>query len=163
MDAAPFSATRFLMKLASTIATTAFTRKARQWDALGYVGHPEYGFYNGRKREEMAAANGARNGMHNFARKGIVGRGAPLDVARHLASQGQCVDGGQRRDFTVAELEATRHEAGVVYQTGDILIIRSGWMNWYESADAQTRAMLAKDSINLLQTPGISGGEDMAE
>jgi kynurenine formamidase len=140
-----------------------YPQSSTQWDALGHVEHPEYGFYNGRKREDMAAANGARNGMHNYARKGIVGRGVLLDVARYLASQGQPIDGSQRRDFTVADLEATRQAAGITYETGDILVIRSGWMNWYESADAQTRATLADDSINLLKTPGISGGEDMAE
>jgi hypothetical protein len=111
----------------------------------------------------MAAANGARNGMHNYARKSIVGRGILLDVAGYLASQGQPVDRSQRRDFTVADLEAARRAAGIVYDTGDIQVISSGWMNSYENTDSQTRPTLADDSINLLKTPGISGGEDIAE
>jgi kynurenine formamidase len=140
-----------------------FPQSSTQWDALGHVEHPEYGFYNGRAREEMAAAHGARNGIHNYARKGIVGRGILLDVATYLASQGRPVDGSQRRDFTVAELEATRQVANLTFETGDILLIRTGWMEWYERADPETRASLANDSINRLKTPGLSGGEDMAE
>jgi len=140
-----------------------YPQSSTQWDALCHVENPEYGFYNGRAREELAAPGGARNGMQNYARKGIVGRGVLLDVARYLESQGRPVDGSKRQDFSVDDLENTRKAAGITYEVGDILIVRTGWMAWYENADRKTREALARDSINLLQSPGLSGGEDMAE
>jgi len=140
-----------------------YPQASTQWDALCHVENPKYGFYNGRKREEFTAEGGGRNGMQNYARKGIVGRGVLLDVAAYLASQGRPVDGGKRQDFTVDDLENTRKAAGITYETGDILIIRTGWMDWYQKADLETKQELANDSIHLLQSPGLSGGEDMAE
>jgi kynurenine formamidase len=139
-----------------------YPQSSSQWDALCHVKHPQYGLYNGRTPADVAAQNGAKNGIHNYARKGLVGRGLLLDVAAHLAAQGRPVDGGRRQDFTVENLEHTRKAARLTYEVGDILIIRCGWMAWYERTDAATRCAIAHEP-DLLRTPGLAGDESMAE
>ena len=140
-----------------------FTQASSQWDALCHVGHPEYGFYNGRVDAEFTGEEGTRNGIEHLSRKGIVGRGVLLDVARHMAANGRPVDGGSRVEFTPDDLEATRIAAGITYEPGDILIIRTGWMAWYLNASEEVRRDLAEDSLARLKTPGVIGGEAMAE
>jgi kynurenine formamidase len=140
-----------------------FTQASSQWDALCHVGHPEYGFYNGRRDEDFTGEEGTKNGVEHMARKGIVGRGVLLDVARYLASVGREVDGGTRVEFTPDDLEMTRKAAGITFETGDIVIIRTGWMEWYLNASDEVKRDLAEDSLARLQTPGVMGGEAMAE
>ena len=140
-----------------------YTQASSQWDALCHVGHPEHGFYNGRKDEDFTGEEGTRNGIEHLARKGIVGRGILLDVARHMEATGRAVDGGSRVEFTPADLEETRIAQGLAYEPGDILIIRTGWMAWYLTAPTDVRVDLAQDSLARLKTPGVVGGEEMAE
>lgn len=140
-----------------------FTQASSQWDALCHIGHPTYGYYNGRQDSDFTGEPGTRNGIEHFARKGIVGRGVLLDVARHFAATGRDVDGGSHLEFTPEDLEQTREAAGITFETGDILIIRTGWMSWYLNAAADVKADLAQDSLARLRTPGVVGGEEMAE
>jgi kynurenine formamidase len=140
-----------------------FTQASSQWDALCHIGHPDFGYYNGRVDADFTGEPGTRNGIEHFARKGIVGRGVLLDMARFFADTGRPIDGSQRVEFTPADLEAARVAAGLTFEPGDILILRTGWMQWYLQADAEVRAGLANDSLAQLRTPGVVGGEDMAE
>lgn len=142
---------------------TFFTQASSQWDALCHVGHPEYGFYNGHVDADFTGGPGTRLGIEHIARKGIVGRGVLLDMARHFAESGQPVAGGERRDFTPDDLEAVRLSQGVEVEQGDILLIRTGWMSWYLNTSAHTRENLALDSLARLKSPGLDGGEATAE
>lgn len=140
-----------------------FTQASSQWDALCHVGHPEHGFYNGRTDEDFSGQVGTRNGIEHYARRGIVGRGVLLDVARQFAAEGNPIDGGARVEFTPADLERTRIAQNLIFETGDILIIRTGWMEWYVDADESVKNDLANDSLARLKTPGVIGGEEMAK
>jgi kynurenine formamidase len=139
-----------------------FTQASSQWDALCHIGHPEHGFYNGRVDGDFTGEEGTRLGIEHWARRGIVGRGVLLDVARHLEETGRPVDGGSTFDITPELLEEVREAQGVTFETGDILVLRTGWMAWYLNASDETRADLAQDSLNRLKTPGLTGGEEMA-
>lgn len=132
-----------------------------QWDGLTHVGHPEHGFYNGVTAEQITGLPGTKNGIEQWARRGMVTRGVLLDVARYLESQGQAVAGNSDYRFSVAELEATRRAANVEVRPGDVLLIRSGWMAWYEAASPQERATTTQ--MQTLRAPGIAATEDMAE
>jgi len=140
-----------------------FTQASSQWDALCHVGHPEYGYYNGRVEADFDGGPGTKNGIEHWARHGIVGRGVLLDVARHWERVGRSLDAGTHVEFTPADLEEVREAQGVEFETGDILIVRTGWMKWYLNAPVDIRENLSHDSFNRLQTPGIVGTEDMAE
>ena len=140
-----------------------FTQASSQWDALCHVGNPDYGFYNTRKDEDFTGEEGTLNGIEHLSRKGIVGRGVLLDIARHWASLGKPLDGGECVEFTVDDVEACRKAQGVEIETGDILILRTGWMEWYLKASAEVKHGLAEDSLARLKSPGLAGDESVAE
>jgi kynurenine formamidase len=91
----------------------------------------------------------------------MVTRGVLLDVASYLASQGSRVAGNEAKRFSVDELEATRKAQGLEIRQGDMLLIRSGWMDWYLNATPQER--MAITQMQNLRAPGIAATEDMAE
>jgi kynurenine formamidase len=138
-----------------------YPQASSQWDGLTHVGHPQHGFYNGVTAEQITGREGTRNGIEHWARRGMVTRGVLLDVARHLSSAGTPVAGNEARRFSVDELEATRRAQGVEVRPGDVLLVRSGWMEWYLKASPQER--MAITNIQNLRAPGIASTEDMAE
>ena len=137
-----------------------YPQASSQWDGLTHVGHPQYGFYNGVQGDQITGAPGTRNGIENWARRGMVTRGVLLDVARYLAGQGTPVSGTESVRFSVETLEATRKAQGVDIRQGDVLLIRSGWMAWYLNASPQER--MAATQAQGLRAPGIASSEDMA-
>ena len=142
---------------------TFFTQASSQWDALCHVGHPEHGFYNGRVDADFTGTPGTRNGIEHYARRGLVGRGVLLDMARLFEAEGHPIDGGTQVEFTPDDLERARVAAGLEFEPGDVLILRTGWRQWYLGADEATKRDLAEDSLARLKTPGVIGGEAMAE
>jgi kynurenine formamidase len=136
-----------------------YPQASSQWDSLTHVGHPQYGFYNGVQGDQITGLPGTKNGIEHWARRGMVTRGVLLDVARHLASRGFAA-GNEAYRFSVEELESTRKAQGVEIRQGDILLIRSGWMAWYEKATPQEK--FAITNIANLRAPGIASTEDMA-
>ena len=133
-----------------------------QWDSLRHILHPRDGFYNGVTAEEVIPAGG-KLGIENMARRGIAGRGVLLDVARHLEAV------GPRLDYTTATvinkdmLSDCARDQGLAIETGDILIIRTGWLSWYlNEATAEQKQELAGDPMTNLRFPGIGPDEEMA-
>lgn len=140
-----------------------FTQASSTWNALCHIGHPEYGYWNGVDEASFTGGHDTKNGIEHWARKGIVGRGVLLDVAAHWGRTGRTIDGGTAVEFTVEDLDEVRAAQGVEFEVGDILLIRTGWMRWYEHCGQDTRRDLSEDSINRLRSPGLAGGEDTAE
>ncbi len=139
-----------------------YPQGSSQWDALNHVSYPKYGYYNGRTTKDFTGEEGNKNGVEHLARRGIVSRGVLLDMPRYLATQGREVDGGETVEFSVENLEGAREAAGITYEVGDILLVRTGWLAWYENASQEQRQALAADSMNKLKTPGLAAGEDVA-
>lgn len=118
------------------------TQSSSQWDGLRHIIHPVHGDYGGVPDE---------HGMHHWARKGIVGRGVLLDVTRVRS-----VDPTGSDPISVTDLDDCLSAQGVTLEVGDILLIHTGWMRWYESLDAEGRNGLATN----LQTPGLKPHRD---
>lgn len=123
------------------------TQSSSQWDGLRHIIHPEHGDYGGVPDE---------HGIHHWARKGIVGRGVLADVARWRADQGRPIDPTAADPIEAADLDGCLAAQGVTLDEGDILLIHTGWMRWYESLDADARAGLS----GRLATPGIAANRD---
>ena len=114
------------------------------WDAFCHFAYPEHGYYNGVQPEETTGQPGTRNGIEHLARRGIVGRGVLLDVGRWLARRGRDFDYAAPTSITVADLEATRRDQGVEIRTGDILLVRTGWMAFYLEQPQSWRDVIAR-------------------
>ncbi len=137
-----------------------FPQASSQWDSLVHVGHPQHGFYNGVTAAEVTGQPGTRGGIEHWARRGLAGRGVLLDMARYFAGRGTPIDAGTAVRFSVDDLEACRKSQGVEIRTGDVLIVRTGWIAWYLQQDALTRRAIS--SPMNLKTPGLAAGEAMA-
>jgi kynurenine formamidase len=139
-----------------------YPQASSQWDALCHMPHPVHGYYNGRTQADVTGRPGSRNGIEHWARRGIAGRFVLADVARYRDEFAEPIRPDQSDPVTVADLEATLREQSVTLELGDILLVRMGWVGWYETLDAEARAALAEAGQNL-RTPGLAGEEEMAE
>lgn len=140
-----------------------YPQASSQWDSLRHIMHPREGFYNGVRREEIVSGGG-RLGIENMAQRGIAGRGVLLDVAQYLKGRGEAIDYTTSAVIDRRTLEACRAYQGVEIQTGDILLIRTGWLRWYanEASPDQKRTM-AGDAMTQLRAAGLGTDEEMAE
>ena len=139
-----------------------YTQASSQWDGLTHVGDFEHGFWGGVKNAELREANDrSRLGIDHWARRGIAGRAVVLDVGRYLESQGRPLDCSQRMEITVDDLEATRRAQDVEFETGDVWLIHTGWVEWYESQPPFVRNQIAV--TQNLKAPGLQCSEAMAE
>jgi kynurenine formamidase len=132
-----------------------------QWDSLRHIRHPEYGWYNGVREEQIVAGDGGKLGIDVFARRGIAGRGVLLDVGSYLRAEGRPLDQASSTVVTPGDLEACRKSQGTGVQTGDILLVRTGWLTWYlnETTPEQREEMADR---NQLRAPGLGPAQEMA-
>jgi kynurenine formamidase len=133
-----------------------------QWDSMRHILHPREGFYNGVKADEVVPGGG-KLGIENMAQRGIAGRGVLLDVARHLEHAGRPLDYTTASLITKDVLSNCAKAQGVSIETGDVLIIRTGWLNWYlNEATAEQKKEMAGEAMLHLKAPGIGPDEEMA-
>ncbi|OAL37170.1 hypothetical protein AYO20_03648 [Fonsecaea nubica] len=119
------------------------TQASSQWDGLRHIALQESAlYYNGVSHDDIAAGRHDRNGIHKWVeRGGIVGRAVLLDYARWRQETGQpCAPPSTSFAVTVAELGAVAAYQNVQFHTGDILIIRFGFIEWHDQATPEERA-----------------------
>jgi Putative cyclase len=134
------------------------TQSSSQWDGLRHFGHREYGFYNGVTEEQIADEANPRNGIHHWARRGIAGRGVLIDFRRFAAHHGIAFTPGARYGITAEQLQAAADWQGLRFQTGDILLLRTGWIDWYGGLNEEQKTQLAQPGA--LQIGGLQQCED---
>lgn len=136
-----------------------YPQASSQWDALSHEGYAPDTFYQGATAADIRA--GRRNTIEQWANRGVAGRGVLLDVARVLADSDRDYDPGSSFAITVDDLELARIQAGVSLQTGDVLLLHTGFLKWYETQDDAAR--LAMSRPGGLTAAGIEHTEAMAE
>ncbi len=134
-----------------------YLQVSSQWDGFRHVAAREFGYYNA-TTAERATHGGDRLGIEHFVAHGLFGRAVLLDVAAYLASQGIPVEPLGSFAIRAEHLEAARAAQGVAIKPGDILLIRTGWMTGYLSADEEGRVKFAK----TFAFPGLYAGEETA-
>ncbi|MEV6845794.1 cyclase family protein [Actinoplanes sp. NPDC051411] len=127
------------------------TQSSSQWDGFRHVSRHGSGNYNGL---------GDGHGVHVWAERGIVAGAVLLDVARWRASVGRPLRQGTPDPISGHDLLDTAAAQRVQIRTGDVLLIRTGWIAWYESLDAAGREHL-KTTSNLVN-PGLAPDEETA-
>jgi kynurenine formamidase len=135
-----------------------FPQISSQWDSLAHVAATPGVFYNNASLQDVMT-RGA-NTIDHWATRGIVGRAILLDV-RRVASQrsgGEIDTSHGSISLSVEDLEAAREQAGVSFSTGCVVLLRTGFIEWYRQQDLPTREALNRD----LHAPGIEHTEAMA-
>ena len=65
--------------------------------------------------------------------------------------------------ITKDELAECAKAQGVTVETGDILLIRTGWLRWYlEEATPEQKQRMAGEAMTDLRAPGIGPVDEMA-
>jgi kynurenine formamidase len=132
-----------------------------QWDSLSHIPHPEFGFYNGRSLDEIRPGSGNKNGAHNAARRGIVGRFVLVDVERYRRANGGSVRYLESDGVSLEELVGALAYQEVELRRGDIVLVRFGWVEWYENeASATEKAQLA---ASIPVSPGLEPSRALVE
>ncbi|MEX2081152.1 MAG: cyclase family protein [Dehalococcoidia bacterium] len=137
-----------------------FPQASSQWDSLVHVGNSQHGFYNGVSAAEVTGEPGARGGIENWARRGIAGRAVVLDMARHFQATGRQLDCGSDTRFSVEDIEGCRQRQGISIQPGDMLLIYTGWTEWYRTLDVVRRRAMSKRDV--MKACGLAAGQPMA-
>ena len=133
-----------------------YLQASSQWDGFGHIRFREHGFWQGRLEEPGV---GGALGIDAWAERGIVGRGVLLDVAGYREEIGRPIVHGTNEAILPEDLRETARHFGVAIESGDILCVRTGWVNWYRGLDASGRESLAETVVS----PGLVGTDEMAE
>ncbi len=121
------------------------TQSSSQWDGLTHYGNnSHHSFYNHVRQDQITGKPGTRNGIQVWAQRGIAGRGILLDYRRWAMAEGRSYSPGERHEITVQELQAVAAAQNVQFQPGDILVVRSGWIEWYLERSSTEREELAR-------------------
>ncbi len=134
-----------------------------QWDALCHNVHPELGAFAGLGHPESKEARQSIRealGVHRWASKGIVGRFVLLDIRAMADDEGWNLDPSGSTRIGVDALERCCSKQRVALRQGDIVLLRTGWLGWYESLDYEARKILA--SQDSLCSPGLQQSEEVA-
>jgi len=140
------------------------TQEGSQWDGLGHVGHVKHGlFYGGVKVEEIrdggaGVAGNAKLGIHHWRDK-FVGRGVLIDAYGFRKKHGKPVDPLKRDVYTLAELQEVLAAQKTTLHPGTILLVRTGWMESYESLSPEGKQAIAP--MDKLQAMGVEATRDM--
>jgi len=135
------------------------TQSSSQWDGLTHFGHKQYGFYNGVKPEEITGKPGTKNGINVWAQSGIVGRGVLIDYWSWAQKNNIIYSPGERHEIPVSQILAAAESQGVKFQIGDILLLRTGWIQYYLSLNQDQRNDLARTDKSP-QVVGVAQGEE---
>jgi len=145
---------------------TLNSQSSTQWDGLRHAGYDkERMFYNGVTMDDVTGPNASSvNGVHNMAKKGIVGRGVLLDFEAWRRKTGKYpeFDPFGTHGITARDLKDIAEAQGVTFRHGDILLYRTGLfekldqMSIEEKASTTTRAAPWKFA-------GLEQTEDMLE
>lgn len=134
-----------------------YPQVSSQWDALSHAAWRPDVFFGGASADDVCRGNAAT--IEAWAERGIAGRGVLLDLDRVLGGAGDGFDPASTRPITVDELETARELAGVTWRPGDVLLLHTGYLDWYLRQDAVTRAALARADPH--RSVGLAHGEEM--
>jgi kynurenine formamidase len=134
-----------------------YPQASTQWDSLRHVRAREDGFYGGWPGDPDTDPE--HLGIQNWARPGIVGRGVLVD----LAADGG-VDPFAQHAFEVADLRRALAAQGTTLRYGDILCLRTGWVDRYLALDEAGRRDLSArfEQAGQRSWAGLAGSEDMS-
>lgn len=133
-----------------------YTQAGSQWDSLGHVGYDIGAYYNGATADDIAC--GGRNTIAHWSRHGIAGRGVLLDMTRNFAGSA-AYHPGESKAFGVDDLERARRTADVEFEPGDVVLLYTGFAEWYLGQSVEERKQLRRP----LSSPGLAQSEDVVE
>ncbi|MEU1982942.1 cyclase family protein [Nocardia sp. NPDC019395] len=103
---------------------------ATQWDAFSHVYYDDK-LYNGFPANSVTSMGAFYCGIDKVDSKGITSRGVLLDLVKHRGAETYLAPG---EPITPDELDEVAQRQGVTVESGDIVLIRTGWWNRFLEA-----------------------------
>ena len=88
---------------------------------------------------------------------GVTGRAVLLDYAAWKESLGETIDHNQRFPITLSDLKAIIEWENVTLRQGDILLIRCGFIKWYEQLSSSEQDKAGRRA----HWSGVEGSEEV--
>src|SRR4029450_695332 len=134
------------------------TQSSSQWDGFRHIrnhaaqaAEPGTGHFGGVPDEG--------HGIHHWARRGIAGRAVLADIARWREANGRPLQYDESEAIDPGEIAECLAAQGVELAEGDILLVRTGWVEWYQRQPGDVRARLG--DVGQLKAPGCASGEGL--
>lgn len=125
-----------------------------QWDGLRHVRCREYGYFGGEDEDSGAETLG----IEHWAERGIVGRGVLLDVAKRRERTGGALDPFSGEAIPADELRRVAEAQEVEVLGGDILCVRTGWIEAFGALGRDRREKISEEP----RFAGLLADEEMA-
>ncbi|KAH8664845.1 hypothetical protein BGZ61DRAFT_498997 [Ilyonectria robusta] len=109
--------------------------------------------------DEVLSMN-SQSGSQAWSTEGVVGRGVLLDYWSYC---GKSYDVNTRHPISAKDLMACAKAQGVEFQYGDILLIRTGWIETYEGLSKEDRIKLTEVPAYQHDFVGVDQTHDMAD
>ena len=121
---------------------------ATQWDGLGHIGYDNC-FYNGVGAHTVSTLGGSTVlSIEDIIAKGPTGRGVLLDIT--AVRGGKPLNIGD--EITPADLEAAEKRQNVRVGAGDILLVRTGWIQQFTIHKSAVKLWAGEPGIGLACT-----------
>lgn len=124
-----------------------------QWDSLRHIRARQFGHYGGVGGDDPAVA---ALGVDALVRHGLVLRGVLVDLPAYWAARGQAVDPFGDHAIRAEELRLALEWQGSEPAAGDLLLVRTGWLDRYR------RRGLAAEELSMPPSAGLSAAEETA-
>jgi kynurenine formamidase len=118
-----------------------FPQVSSQWDGLNHVAAGPDVFYGRTKFADQTT--GVANGIDVWASTGIVTRGVLLDMEVLVLSRGGTNGPGSDLTISASELATVAAQQGIAFRHGDVLVMRIGFFEWYNSISYEERVRYA--------------------
>ena len=150
------------------------TQSGTQWDGFRHFSHiPTQTFYNNTHKEDILGAQANHKcSIHHWSEHGFSGRGVLLDYRAYADSAGIKYDSATSHAISFDELvKCGKHQGldirpasqGGDIKIGDILLIRSGWVEDYHKRTTSENANLALRHGDKAQWCGVKQEESMKD
>ncbi|WP_280425919.1 cyclase family protein [Nocardia carnea] len=137
-----------------------YLQGSSQWDGLRHIRAGRHGYWGGRQETDLATTDTL--GVDHWAAHGFGGRGVLVDIARYLADVGTPMVPDEPVVITAAMLDAAAAAQGTTFESGDILVVRTGWTEWYRTRPLQHRLRMRGTIGAGFACPGLDSSKQMA-
>ncbi|NKY51546.1 cyclase family protein [Nocardia vermiculata] len=137
-----------------------YLQGSSQWDGLRHIRAGRHGYWGGRQEPDLAGTDIL--GVDRWAAHGFGGRGVLLDIANYLSDRGSPLSADEPVVITAALLDEVAAAQDTTFESGDILVVRTGWTEWYRTRPLEDRARMRGTIGAGFACPGLDSSKEMA-
>ncbi|KAF2152248.1 hypothetical protein K461DRAFT_321288 [Myriangium duriaei CBS 260.36] len=136
------------------------TQGSTHWDGLRHYPYQStMQYYNGVTQADISGPTAnTKLGIHNIARRPITARAVLLDWFSWSQSHGIDIDHFSSHAIPLSQLRAVAESQHVSFHPGDVLLIRTGWLQSYHSLPGTAQTALPHREVR--SSCGVEASEE---